>query len=556
MLTEQNTSRYYSMMLLAQAFTRLLKERQSRRLGPAQNLHCLMLSVPATLMELFIQVIQHQEADGSWCSKREVTAYAILALSALLALPWELTGKALAVSSIQNGQRYLLEQQHLWSKGESLWIEKVAHSSSNLSLAYCIAAANVSLPHECSKITEMPPVESRAGSAKYAEFFSRLATLSDLPSWKLGACSTQSGFFVARLKELELEISPGIGKPKAHNYVDFIPLTWVACNYLYGSGVPTRVLWEMMVISMLDFQADSYMESFVAENFGGRLGQVRDILDRAIMLSCPIKTRRASDVSAIYGSRSLDIFAQAEPKKSASVLSKGDLMVDEPLRELEATLVTFAMHVLTNSLVLRSPEYLQTWLSQSLHAFLNAHITHIEDCMLHANEEFPKETYYKWVHTTSAEHTSCLYSFVFYLCLLHGERTTSGQEASDLFPNLITKYMLEYACTRLATICRQHNDFGSVARDAKEGNLNSVNFPELGSASGVGSPAMAQAKKNVLILANFERKQLDLTLSELRDQLHESTLKEVMLFFHVTDLYGEIYLSRDMTPSLSSLKES
>lgn len=130
----------------------------------------------------------------------------------------------------------------------------------------------------------------------------------------------------------------------------------------------------------------------------------------------------------------------------------------------------------------------------------------------------------------------------------------------DLFPIAKTKYMLEDACRRLATICRQHNDFGSLERDRKEGNLNSVDFPEFDGVcrnvmdDGASSSLIVQAKKEVLEVAYYKRKFVNLALAELRNDLDESVMKELILFFHVTDLYGEIYLSRDMTPSRSSLK--
>lgn len=81
----------------------------------------------------------------------------------------------------------------------------------------------------------------------------------------------QRTYSVAELRNIQLKIFSEIGRTKVHKYVEFIPLTWISCNHLHDSGVSISVLWEMMTISMLDFQADVYMESFV----GGKLLQER-----------------------------------------------------------------------------------------------------------------------------------------------------------------------------------------------------------------------------------------------------------------------------------------
>src|SRR4051794_2932780 len=121
MLKSKNTSKYYSMMLLAQSFTSLLNAWESKQLDPTIDMDSLMRSIPATLLDMYIQVIQHQHEDGSWSSKHEVTAYAILALSSLLILPWKSSIKTPGISCIEKGKSYLFKHQHLWPKGEHLW---------------------------------------------------------------------------------------------------------------------------------------------------------------------------------------------------------------------------------------------------------------------------------------------------------------------------------------------------------------------------------------------------------------------------------------------------
>ncbi|KAL9062272.1 MAG: hypothetical protein Q9157_009069, partial [Trypethelium eluteriae] len=56
----------------------------------------------------------------------------------------------------------------------------------------------------------------------------------------------------------------------SEKYLEFIPLTWTSCNML-GSPISASVLQDMMIISMLDYQADRYMEAVVGVEFKDEL---------------------------------------------------------------------------------------------------------------------------------------------------------------------------------------------------------------------------------------------------------------------------------------------
>ncbi|KAF2012100.1 hypothetical protein BU24DRAFT_453558 [Aaosphaeria arxii CBS 175.79] len=596
-----NISKNYSMMLLTQAFVQLLRAWKLKQLDSDTDLEALMQSVRATLLDVYVQTVQHQHEDGSWSSMREVTAYAILTLSSLVELPWKDSIRATAAASIAKGKSYLLKHQNLWAEAEYLWIEKVAYSSSNLSNAYCLAAVEASGPRErLVNDDEMAFAKSSAHIAKYTGLFKALKPFQNCPEWKLEASMMQSQPFVANLKSRQTRIFPEMGKMKSHKYMDMIPLTWIGCNHVRDHGVSSKMLWEMMMISMLNYQADVYMEMVVGDKLDGSLAEVRRIIDRAIKSPTRVSGKRKGEQkdgqqngsvsdetnetnpyghkrAKMNGSNGTHInggpvtdACQFESGSSHTNgikectsdngTSNGTMPSKGVLAEVEVTINAFTTYVLTHPSVIRSPSYLQRWLAQSLHAFLDAHITQIEDCKLLSDGELPKETYYNWVHTTSSNHTSCPYSFVFYLCLLHGTRTGIGKTPVDLFPGAKTKYMLEDACRHLATICRQHNDFGSVERDKEEANLNSVDFPEFDGTQESdkdahrSDSAVEQAKKEVLVIAKYERKFLDLSLAELRKNVKQDVMRELMLLFHVTDIYGEIYLARDMSPSRSSLQ--
>ena len=187
---------------------------------------------------------------------------------------------------------------------------------------------------------------------------------------------------------------------------------------------------------------------------------------------------------------------------------------------------------------------LQSWLRYELKTFLLAHITQMEDCAnLSVDYQANNNTYYNWAQNTGANHTSCPYSFVFYLCLI--------SKPQQNFASARQRYLLEDACSHLATMCRQYNDFGSVSRDRQEQNLNSINFPEFKiytrEEGHIDLETLeARRKRDLFEIAEYERLCLNAALAELEMCLDLNLLREIKLFVHVTDLYGQIYVAKDI----------
>ncbi|KAF2026976.1 Ent-kaurene synthase, partial [Setomelanomma holmii] len=523
-----NTSSCYSMMLLAKAFVGVLREFGDKDVDVGTDMKELVKErLPAILLNVFIDLIERQNPDGSWDSKHEVSAYAVLALAPLLAMLWPAALRNAGNACFEKGKSYILRNMQHWEQGDYLWIEKVAYSLPTLSQAYCLAAAKVSFAE-----SEVLPIRTLEPDKRLAKFFSRIEPFSKGPSWKLEACVAQSLYSVNALRRSKLRVFPEMEKTSNHEYLQFIPFTWIGCNSFYDCGVTPEVLWEMMLISMLNFQVDAYMETVIGIDLVENLAGVRGVIDGL----CRTKS---DSVEQSGGPGSFPAAADVNftpPSSEPSTTS---------LREVEIVLSAYTTHILQHAFVLRSPAYLQSWLRRTLNQFLHAHVTHIEDCV-----GFPETTYHNWVHTTSADHTSCPFSFVFYLCLMHGGRAVRGKQCDDLFSGARTKYLLEDACRHLATICRQYNDYGSVARDQKEENLNSINFPEFQDASAQGEgttpkdsseDSQAEAKGCLLKIAEYERTCLNLALDSLKTKVDGSAMRELELFFEVTDLYGRIY---------------
>lgn len=90
-----------------------------------------------------------------------------------------------------------------------------------------------------------------------------------------------------------------------------------------------------------------------------------------------------------------------------------------------------------------------------------------------------------------------------------------------------------------------YNDYGSVTRDEKEQNLNSVNFPEFCS-TGDGIADITAKKAALLELAKYEHDCLERALDRLRDHIDGHSINVLQMFCNVTDTFGQIYVLKDI----------
>jgi hypothetical protein len=315
----------------------------------------------------------------------------------------------------------------------------------------------------------------------------------------------------------------------------------------------------MMVISMLNYQADEYMEAVVGTWFSKDLESVKVIIRRLCsVLTHPVdaNSSRKRSRSVLEDERAINspITPIESPMESNSAESSPSL------RDVEAVLFRFTSHVLNHNLVLRSPPPYQEALRRELATFLLAHITHAEDSLRLSKQQLapnitntfnsPSGTYFEWVRTTSADHTSCPYSFAFLSCLI-------SQRGEPCFHGVRQKYLAQDLCRHLASMCRQYNDYGSIERDRAEKNLNSVNFPEFsedvmlndGGSDGEEhnvEAREAKIKEALFWVAEYERQCLGLAIERLEKEVKEETKNALRVFISVTDLYGQIYVAKDI----------
>lgn len=569
-------------MLLAQALSRTLVVWDSDvdfGHAAAEDFEVTMREdVPLVALQILIRTLSSQAEDGSWEHSSEITAYALITLKRLGDLPWwESAG---LYSHLKDSIRRAVEfLDQITVKPAFIWVEKVTYGSSVLAEAYCLAAYRLHSP-ACKEPTRnwedkvrslapsVPPAEKVEG---FVRFFSRLPLFCKEPRWRLRASVVEGSMVSPKLQrdieQINIFPHPTAGDGQKAGYLEYIPLTWTTSNNAADFGISTETVFDMSIISVLNFQVDKYLENITDD-------------DRVLSLGSH-GFRKLKNV--IHKLKNVDY---ADHSKSDQAAELSPL-----LEELEETLSRFMTYVSGHPRISHAAVALRQRLEHQLHVFLEAHLVHGEQnahmsrCITAPGQEkvFTGANgwgYYEWVRTTSADHTSCPYSFDFFSCLISpplksGKIGSKQQQVQDcLFPTPQARYFASDVCRHLATLCRQYNDYGSVKRDHAEGNLNSIDFTEFHS----GPVSLANGQKTTLTNANshteplettcnkdqgyaqrvgdrrrmlmeiaqYERECLDHAVRRLTAVIDGKTAKALRVFVDVTDLYGQIYAVRDI----------
>ncbi|PHH92562.1 hypothetical protein CDD83_6841 [Cordyceps sp. RAO-2017] len=571
-----NVELQYSMMLFAEALVRVLEAWDAGGLK-GLSIELLRNQLPLATVQMAIRTLSAQAENGSWNSSPEITAYALLTLKSLAALPWVAASfEGRIEAGMTQATEFLQRNEGLWTKPEKNWVEKVAYGFSILSEAYCLAALKAA-PSSCAWSDAVTGLcdKPHAGVSKFCGFFSRLPLFKDEPAWRLRASIAEGNMYGPYLRRImnELDIFP---QHAAGKYLAYIPATWTLCNNSRDFGLTAEVLFDMMVLSVLNFQVDKWLEDVTSsDKLSGNFEALRLAVNRVlpnVNLDDGAETaengtnRFKSDRDAMPdGFRESQKLSNGEHHDMVSkhdvapngngirgVVSGGN---DDAFRlQVETILSRFRNYIVDKTS--RAPKSARSRVYQELSIFILAQITHGED-----NSRMPKpseseksgqqlrvfdygrKTYFDWVRTTSADHSSCPYSFEFFRCLVSSAGSRAG---SDCFPNVMARYLAQDVCRHLATMARQHNDYGSLARDLAENNLNSVNFADFHLAEEV---EVETAKRDLLEIADYEYACVGSCLSRLQHVVSVPTWKAVNIFVDVAHLYGQIYIVKDINDS-------
>ncbi|TID14750.1 CAAX prenyl protease 1 [Venturia nashicola] len=586
-----NLAQEYPVMLIVQGLTQLLRLYDNSQL-PDLPSDLLRDRIPVVLFQALVRCLKSQESDGSWRHSVEATSYAVLALANLTSLPWLDAIAEDVHKTIQSGRQYI--ETHRQNNGaEHLWIEKVSYGSESLYKAYTLAALHVPAPTDQfgDKVKALASIPWK-NVFKFAKFYSMLPIYSSTPEWLLRASLVEGYLFLPRLEQMRHALFPRDNMAE-DKYFEYIPFTWTGANNRDGACMNANFLFDMMVVSFLGYQVDEFMETVVGgKEFEHRLPEVHTIIDEIFVKleACPginetngfarledcekvLSTSQSTATNSVNESssvttesRSGSLLDEGTPKlaiNTETILLQNRTYTppDSPLTtkttagdqlsSITRILSDFTHFIYHHPSVANASPQNRSRVKEELKTYLLAHLTQVHDNARFATQlipsnkttafETPISSYYQWVRTTSADHTSCPHAFAFATCLLSND----PRRGNDCFKTAQEKYVAEDLCRHLASMCRQYNDYGSLQRDRDDKNLNSVNFPEF-----VGENDRF-LKDELLAIAEYEREGLGMAMRRLRALMvrrreGNDVMRGVELFVNVTDVYGQIYVLRDI----------
>jgi hypothetical protein len=557
----QNVANEYAYMLLAQGLSSFFARKHD---FPSLS-HLLEFKVPIVLTQLMARILQSQAVDGSWRNgSHEITAYCILALIPLNTITLSLDLKDRMIVAINTGRNFLRAAKGKY-KSDPIWIEKVRYHSLLLTEVYCTTALLApAAPAPTSTVQSQPSVP---GLHRLFSALPLFSSLSD-PELVLKTALAESQAFLPHLRSTQADIFPRLKSSKKNKYMEIIPFAWTACNSLRNTPLPAEVLFDMMSVSLLNFQADEYFELITTKENAAFLHLVVDE-------ACALGTEPQDDLSG-----------RTPPKSDVATPPEQDQIqpTESSWSGASAIVQKYADQILQHSATLSAPAKVQFDIRNKLAGYMHAQITSVVSRSPNPRDrtERHNNSLFDWVRTLGAEDTSCPYSFVFYMALVP---FVTEEKPND---DTSREYILKALCGHLATMCRIYNDYGSLVRDSEEGNLNCVDFFSTDSVNvhapnttGTGDKrqaeetmekacskraktgdgsincsamvndgkhgSVAKIKGELMELAQFERQCMEIALSQLKKTgLKGKILEALLLFIDVTDLFGQIYVVRDI----------
>lgn len=517
------------MMLMSRVFILTLDLWEQGAL-PSLSKAFLQEKMLVTLFQSLIRTLQTQNENGSWgqAPAREETAYALLTIVVLAKLPLTTALRHQIDFALKHGRDFLCQEKGIDSTPECLWVAKLTYGSDFLSESLILGALKSSL---ASRRTELKlkglydvPLSK---IAKYTEFYQQLPIFAETPRWCIESSLIEGHLFLPQLRNDDLGVFPRHGM-RDEKYVEFIPFTWTAMNNLNNSFIPANIIYEMMAISVLIYQLDEYMEAVIGTQFRTRFNEVRDVVF-SIFQRLEVK----------------DLDRERELQRDNWEIKT---MRPGEIQNVRQTLTKFVLYTLRHPRMQNVSDYDKRFLRTSAKAFLLGHITQVEDnYRLFQNKDqshggarhsSPRSSFFNWVRTIGTDHVSCSYGFASFLCLL--------EKGGDCFRSVEAKYVAQDFCQHLGTMCRMYNDYGSARRDRQEKNLNCLDFPEF--QAGDLCENEESQKQKLFRLASYERKCMDLSLTELGKVCERTLYQSIRMFCNVTDMYGQMYVIRDLTP--------
>lgn len=542
-------------MCLSQAITAGYQFSDDEKRGPLAKT-AIKDRIPVIAVQILAEILSTQKGDGTWDSNdrdRETIRYAVLTLLELASLPY------MAMLNI--------EIQDAISKGlKALSIRESAipneFQSHSLSIVDIHPDAVEEHAHSDNKRT---PTKRTAKFNGFVEYFSSLDHNKNLPHVRVKACILEASLYRPFLEVARGDIFPPTASKEQDKYLDYIPIMWLLASASYRVFVPAEYLLDMMILSMWIFLTDEYMESKIVKLSSAEFRAFRKHVEELYTEQQPEMPHNSCSSETGEDSHSI-------PHAQSSSL----------LLEAKSVFTAFAKSVHTYPRITSaSPTDLLDLRSETRNYLLH-HLHQLKDNLRLTRQPHspspaapnqtptaskrlkfltPRTSFQTWVHTTGAGHISGPFAWAFFACCMSGSpNLRNGQ--GDCFRTPRQKLIAHGMNAHYGAFCRLYNDYGSVARDAAEGNLNSLNFPEFFAEGNAGDKGEEgdddqRAKGLLLEAARYEREcalgRAELLYRELEEwegKVGRKLADRIRVYVGAGEQFSDMYLTRDVTNSV------
>ncbi|KAL8959821.1 MAG: hypothetical protein Q9193_003380, partial [Seirophora villosa] len=445
-------------MLLAQSITtnhRLPENEGSGALAKT----ALKDRIPVVAVQILTEILSTQHEDGTWGSDdrvEETIQYPALTLLELASLPYTATLRIESQEAILKAREALSTRQNVISNGTQ---------SHLLSIPDIHPDAVEKCLHQNAQAKQAQKING------FVNYFSSLHHIKNQQPVRIKASILEASLYRPFLQAARGDIFPPSTSKEQDKYLDYIPIMWLLASASYRVFVPPEYLLDMMILSMWIFLADEYMESRIVKLPPAEFRQFRKYVEEDLYMGVPLEETSQDTTTAV-------------------------------LQEARSVFTAFATAVLSYPSLASASATDLLDLRFETRNYLLHHLDQLEDNLRLVQQPTtsekttrkkfltPRTSFQTWIHTTAAGHISGPFAWAFFTCCmssslfsLSSTHQPRNPGKKDCFRTPRQKLMAHGLNAHYGAFCRLYNDYGSVARDAAEGNLNSVNFPEFFSTS-------------------------------------------------------------------------
>ena len=426
-----NLARNYPLMLLADALCSLLDYWNMGTASTPES-NAVQERLDVCLYQVLIRTLQAQNPDGSWgwSTTCENTAFAVLTLTKLAAFTSAPRVRIQLTQAVDSAKEFL-ESHYTGTKPEYLWCGKTIGASKKITEAYVLAALEAYPTKSAVKPVETRYDMSLSRMAIQTKYFARQAWFTMMSEWQIQACLVESHLFLPRLRGLQQFIFPADKCPQSQ-YFEVIPFMWLAANEFYRRMIGPEYLYQMMALTILNRQFNSYVKDHVVETFNGCLFEVEDVIHHVFDQLQMGDSKGLTPISVSHGT------SRTSTSTTATTATN----------ELYSVFGRFVDCIINNRYVKLASDGDQATLVSELFAFMRSQIYNLAN---QAESPQLRRTFTgEKVHEARTHHG---YTFAFLTCIVGNQRILAGTEKQiDFLESPEQKYLADAMCHHMSTV--------------------------------------------------------------------------------------------------------